>query len=99
MTRAWRQPLDEGTSARLLVTGQVLANVATPEQDRASDGAPVTRSRATGREAGTIHSVDRAGCVELGGVPHHRHQPTNWDTLALRAHHHQQQREAAALCP
>ena len=34
------------------VLGQVLPNVATPEQDRAGDGAPVTRSGTTGTEAG-----------------------------------------------
>jgi hypothetical protein len=83
---------------RLSVTRQVLANVATPEQDRAGDDAPVTRSGTTGREAGRVRAVDRPWRAKRGGLPDRRHQPPNRDTLALRPHNHQQQREVVALC-
>jgi len=46
-------------------SGQVPANVATPEHDRAGDGAPITRSGTTGREAGRVRSVDRPWRAEL----------------------------------
>ena len=38
------------------------------------------------------------GVSQLGGVPDRRYQPPDGQTLATRAHDHQQRRAAAALC-
>ena len=63
------------------MTGQVLPNVATPEQDRAGDGAPVTGSGTTGREAGTVvrliaRGVPNSEACRIVGI--NRRTGTRW---------------------
>jgi hypothetical protein len=76
---------------------QFLAIVATPEVSGSCDGAWPAGSSTTDGEAGTVRAADRAGYLERRGMPDRGSQSPDRETLATRAHNHQQQRREAAL--